>query len=288
MSQWTNPCNEEEQALREDFDAHFQRLAAESGRALAGYVREQAWTQVLLYARRLRTFADGVSETEVRLLLPDRQSPGSRSFAIEGVVDVVEANGSRKMYDIKTHTPVEGLEDERVTRNIQQQLTLYASLWQNLRGEPLDGIGIIATKPSAAVDAALQRGSRADIEKAVRDWSPVKELALNTASIDETIRRFGCVVDAIESGEFPPRDAEDLSKKDPGGRQNFGVDTCRNCGGRFGCSSYRSYQGQLAAKPTARRSGEKAPVIPAVFTDPEIDLWEELDARGLANSEFDE
>jgi hypothetical protein len=248
MNDWLQPTTDEERELLADFEAHFQRLSAESGRALAGYVRDQAWVQVLLYARHLRAFANEVSETEVRLLRPDAISPGNRRFAIEGVVDVVESKGQRKMYDIKTHTPVDGLHDESLTESISQQLTLYASLWERVRGERLTGIGIIATKPSAAVDTAVRAGDDEAISKVLEGWAPVKLLKFSEDSVEETIRAFGGVVDKIEEGCFPPRAAADLNKREPGARTVFGVETCRNCGGRHGCSSFKGYQAEKEIK----------------------------------------
>ena len=287
MNDWLQPATDEERELLSDFDAHFQRLTAESGRALAGYVRDQAWVQVLLYARHLRAFANEVAETEVRLLRPDAVSPGNRRFAIEGVVDVVESKGERKMYDIKTHTPVEGLDDERLTESISQQLTLYASLWERVRGERLTGIGIIATKPSTAVDTALRMGDEDAIAEALEGWAPVKLLKLSEYSVEETIRAFGEVVDKIEEGCFPPRAAADLNKREPGARTVFGVETCRNCGGRHGCQSYRSYQAEketsIATKAAARERAAAFVVVSSAEEAEEEAAREELDSRAAMN-----
>ena len=56
-----------------------------------------------MYFRKMREVAETVSETEVKLTLPEQVSPHGNKFTIEGVVDIIRENESTTMYDIKTH-----------------------------------------------------------------------------------------------------------------------------------------------------------------------------------------
>src|SRR5690606_38139191 len=92
-----------EDFIRERFAENFEQLTLESGHTLTAEARETALQQVLLYWRKLREVALSVTDTEVRLSLPNRRSPQGREFTIEGVVDIVRADDQTIMYDIKTH-----------------------------------------------------------------------------------------------------------------------------------------------------------------------------------------
>ena len=81
-----------EQQLREMFDQNFERLRLENGHSLAPDVREAAWEQVRCYWRKLRHIAETVTDTEVKLNLPNQKTPKKRTFCIEGVVDFVREN----------------------------------------------------------------------------------------------------------------------------------------------------------------------------------------------------
>ena len=94
---------EVEAFLREAFEANYERLRLETGHTLPVDLKATAWEQVLLYWRRLAELARRVTETEVRLTLPDQRTPKRRRFGIEGVVDIVREDGRTVMYDLKTH-----------------------------------------------------------------------------------------------------------------------------------------------------------------------------------------
>jgi len=99
-----NPTDKEIEAfLRESFEQNFELLKLESGHSLGADIKDAAWNQVLFYWRKLKDIATRVTETEVRLNLPDQESPGGRKFGIEGVVDIVREGDQTVMYDIKTH-----------------------------------------------------------------------------------------------------------------------------------------------------------------------------------------
>lgn len=231
----TKTINEEQ--LREMFDRNFERLRLENGHSLAPDVRAAAWEQVYAYWLKLGHIARTVTDTEVKLNLPNQKSPKKRTFCIDGVVDIVRENEKVTMYDFKTH------DLDFVRENIglyRDQLNVYAYIWQNLRGERLDETAVIATPVPESVSAALRSRDPATIEAAFKDWSPVVPIEFEPTNVSKTISAFAEVVDKIEDHQFGPKPVEDLKKRE-GERGTFATRVCRNCDVRFSCSSYREY-----------------------------------------------
>lgn len=260
--------DEIETFIREMFEQNYEQLRLESGRAITPDVKETALNQVLLYWRKLRSVAENVTDTEVRLSLPNRETPAGRDFTIEGVVDILRENDQTLMYDIKTH------DADQVRRNLdqyEQQLNVYAYIWQELRRQSLDGMAVIATDyPETVKEALATRDARA-IEYALNDWDPVVPIDFDSDRVEDTIRSFGCVVDDIEDGRFAPPPVETL-KDNLGGTYaiRFATRVCRNCDARFSCSSYRLYawggNRQVAERNLAQYFGDFPP-------DPEQETW---------------
>src|ERR1700730_17227223 len=149
--------------LRETFAKNSERIRFESGHALAPETKEAALDQVLLYWRRLRNVAEKITSTEVRLHLPNQTTPKGRKFNIEGVVDIVQEGEKTIMYDLKTH------DADFVRANLstyEEQLNVYAYIWQKLRGSQLDGTAILATRFPKYVKEALKSGDRGRLENA--------------------------------------------------------------------------------------------------------------------------
>ena len=59
------------------------------------------------------------------------------------------------------------------------------------------------------------------------------------------------MVDNIENHSFHAKLVEELTRQIDGTRITFATRTCRNCDGRFSCSSYREYALQSGAKSSA-------------------------------------
>jgi len=59
--------------------------------------------------------------------------------------------------------------------------------------------------------------------------------------VEDTIHKFACVVDKIESREFKPPSIEHLKERIGGTKQRFATRVCRNCDARFSCDAYREY-----------------------------------------------
>lgn len=258
---------EMEAALKKMFDENFHRLRAESGHSLSPEVKALAWQQVVLYWRRLREIAESITDTEVRLNLPCQKTPKGRAFSIEGVVDIVREADRTTMYDIKTHDLT------FVKENLpfyEKQLNVYAYIWQHLRGERLDEMAVICTQLPQRVRDAFGDGNRVDLEAALREWEPVVPIDLDLSSVQETIREFGEVVDAIEEGCFAPPAVARL-RKGQAKNQNFAHRICQNCDGRFSCHSYREYANVL------RRIGSTdfLPFFDSVIEEKEVESWRE-------------
>jgi len=227
-----------EQTLRDFFETNFERLRLEGGHSLAPDVKETAFRQVVAYWRRLTEIAQHVTDTEVALSLPQQVSPDGRSFTIEGVVDIVRMGDSTVMYDIKTH------DAESVRGELElygPQLNVYAYIWQELRGMPLDAAAVIATRIPPALETAMVNADDEQTELELELWDPVVPVPIDAGSVRQTIRDFGEAVDSIENGRFAPKSLEQLRRR--GGRSGvpFAVEVCRNCDVRFSCEPYRAY-----------------------------------------------
>lgn len=125
---------EMETYIRNIFEQNFELLRLESGGSIAPDVKATALQQVLLYWRFLRDVAENVTDTEVHLSLPGCESPKGRDYTIEGIVDIVRDNDRTIMYDVKTH------DADYVRANLpmyEEQLNVYAHIWQRLRKEPV-------------------------------------------------------------------------------------------------------------------------------------------------------
>jgi hypothetical protein len=226
-----------EEQLREMFEQNFERLRLENGHSLAPDVRAAAWEQVRCYWLKLRHIAETVTDTEVKLNLPNQKTPKKRIFCIEGVVDIVRENDEVTMYDIKTH------DLEFVQENIElyrDQLNVYAYIWQNLRGERLDETAVIATPVPDSVSAAIRSDDPVQIKEALAAWNPVVPVAFDAGNVKKTVAAFAKVVDEIEDHEFHPPPLSVLTRRE-GKRGTFATRVCRNCDMRFSCSSYREY-----------------------------------------------
>jgi len=68
-----------EKRLRGMFERNYQRLRLESGHALTPEIKEAALQQVLYYWKKLRDLANTITDTEVRLHLPNQLSRGNGS-----------------------------------------------------------------------------------------------------------------------------------------------------------------------------------------------------------------
>ena len=228
-----------EEFIREAFEENFESLKRNSGHVISPHLREMALNQVLLYWRKLSEVAENVTETEVRLHLPNQKTSSGRKYSIEGVVDIVRAHDRVIMYDIKTH------ESEYVRAHPEeygQQLSVYAYIWQHLRGQQLDETAIIATAYPLSVREAIAGRDPAAIARAVSDWDPLVRLPFEPEKVEAVIAEFARVVDDIEDNRFAPtpvaRLRERIGKSD---NSLFATSICRYCDARFSCMAYRSY-----------------------------------------------
>jgi hypothetical protein len=224
--------------LQEAFDENYERLRLSTNQALSPAARENARRQVQLYWRKLSDIAKRITETEVRLALPAQTTPKGRSFVIEGVVDIVQESGHTVMYDIKTH------EAEFVRKNrslYTDQLNVYAHIWKELRGQPLDKAAVIATAIPESLKQALNSGDEDYILYEVQKWSPLVEIDFDETKVEETIQDFAETVDRIEDGDFTPPPAERLSERRHDQGALFATRVCNNCDARYSCPAYRMY-----------------------------------------------
>lgn len=227
-----------EEFLRDAFEDNFEYLKLESGHTISPALKEIAWLQVKLYWEKLKKIAEKVTETEVKLTLPEQITPDKLRYTIEGVVDIVREAGKITMYDLKTHEA----DQVRAHKEVYaRQLNVYAHIWQNLRGQKLDEIAIIATAVPEDLREALELGDPVSIASEMKNWEPVVPLDFDQAKVNECINDFGKIVDKIESSKFTAQTVAQLNKKMPGRKTSYGVSVCRYCDGRFSCDSYRKF-----------------------------------------------
>lgn len=276
-----------EARIREFFDANYRQILAEGGaHVLTPRALEQARQQVEHYWKKLRDIAINVTETEVRLQLPNQSTPKGRKFVIEGVVDLVREADRLHMYDIKTHY----CEEVRHHRTIYTaQLNVYAYIWERLRGQAIQDMGVIAIQLPHALREAIRTTDLARIAQELEQWNPLVAISPDPAAIEATFNHIAHTVDLIEDGAFSPPAPERLaeivgSDQNTGGQKiAFATLHCRNCDGRFSCDSYRQYMKN--SDGTARRF-DLLKYLDTTVDDGELDDWIdgniELDLEKLA------
>lgn len=237
--------------IKQRFDENYQILSSESSHKLAPHTLEAAHQQVIHYWGKLSHLAKTITNTEVPLTLPGQHTPGGVPYSIHGVVDMAKEGEQSHLYDIKTH------DAGFVKANpgyYQEQLNVYAYIWQKLHNKSLSGTSIIATKlPADSSEASLA------------NWYPVVSLPFNQAAVVNTIQHFGEIVDCIEGRQFHPRSSDELSQTEVGARVALADELCINCDGRFSCSSYANY---LELNPDKKQ--KKTPVVALIPSEQEL------------------
>lgn len=227
--------------IEESFEENYELLRLEGGHSLAPHVKKMALEQVKQYWKKLRNLAENVSDTEVRLTLPQQNTPKGKSYTIQGVVDVVKQDDKTVMYDIKTHD-VDFVRCNK--KDYEGQLNIYAHIWQSVRGQHLDGTSIIAIGETEGLRKAKQRAYQANneqiLERAIAEWNPEVPIQLDVEQVEVHLESFGEVVDMIEEFQFRPLPVEKLQSKVQDNK-TFAVHVCRNCDVRFSCESYKEY-----------------------------------------------
>ena len=224
--------------IKEMFAENYELLRLEGGHSLTEDIKELALNQVIYYYKKMKDVATRVTDTEVKLTLPNQRTSQGREFTIEGIVDIIKEENETWMYDIKTHEP------EYIRDNIdlyEHQLEVYSYIWQKLRKQELDHTAIISTSYPKALKEALFTNDLNRIETELMKWDPLIEIPLSKEKIDEKINNFAEVVDNIEDKKFIPAPIEKLDKIVVGTNQKFVTRVCRNCDARFSCDSYRKY-----------------------------------------------
>ena len=224
--------------IREYFEENYELMRLEGGHAITEDIKQLALTQVLYYFTKLRDVATKVTDTEVKLTLPDQRTPQGRNFTIEGVVDIVRDDDETWMYDIKTHD-IAYIESNKELYG--KQLNVYAHIWQELRGQQLNKTAVISTAYPEGLRQAHLLNDQFRIQYELSKWKPLVELEFDQEKVKDVIHDFAEVVDCIEDKKFHPTPVEILQEKMEGTNALFATRVCRNCDARFSCSSYREY-----------------------------------------------
>jgi len=274
----TTDSAEMEAFIRETFEENYEMLRAEGAGALSPDVRTTALQHVLLYWRKMREVAESVTDTEVKLSLPQCKASGGREFTIEGIVDIVREEERTVMYDIKTH------DADYVRTNLElyeDQLNVYAYIWQHLRTQPLDEAAVIATDYPEAIRDALASNDEDRLAYELAKWDPLVPIPFDLDSVEATIDEFAGVVDAIEEGVFCPRAPDELAERLPGSNRLFATRVCINCDARFSCASYRAY----AVRVRGRFERQFREYFGDVGTDVERDNWRTVNLEAARDAD---
>jgi hypothetical protein len=224
--------------IKEYFEDNYELMRLEGGHAVTEDIKQLALTQVLYYFTKMRDVAMRVTDTEVKLTLPDQKTPKGRSFTIEGIVDIVRDDNETWMYDIKTHDTAYIESNKEL---YEKQLNLYAHIWQQLRGQVLDKTAIISTAYPEGLKQAHLLNDQFRIQYELSKWNPMIELDFDQEKVKEIVDHFAEIVDCIEDQKFKPASVETLRTTMEGTNALFGTRVCRNCDVRFSCASYREY-----------------------------------------------
>jgi hypothetical protein len=224
--------------IKEFFEDNYEMMRLEGGHAITEDIKQIALTQVLLYFEKMKDVATRVTDTEVKLTLPDQKTPKGRNFTIEGVVDIIRDDEETWMYDIKTHDPEYIISNKRL---YERQLNVYAHIWQELRKEELDSTAIISTAFPQPLKQAYLLNDLYRIKYEMAKWQPLIPIPFIQENVKDTVHDFACVVDEIEDKNFYPASIDVLSSQMEGTSALFATRVCRNCDARFSCSSYREY-----------------------------------------------
>lgn len=224
--------------IREFFEENYELMSLEGGHAITEDIKQLALTQVLYYYTKMKEVATRVTDTEVKLTLPNQKTPEGRSFTIEGIVDIVRNDDETWMYDVKTH------DLDYIIANKElygKQLNVYAYIWQQLRGQQLNKTAIISTSFPDSLKHAHLINDQFRIQYELSKWNPLVELDFDQRRIEEVVADFANTVDCIEAKKFKPAPVEQLNEKMEGTNALFATRVCRNCDARFSCASYREY-----------------------------------------------
>ena len=238
-----------EEAIIRMFEDNYEALRLAGGHALTEDIKQLALKQVIAYYRKLKSVAEKITETEVKLTLPNQTTPKGNKFNIEGIVDIVREEDEVWMYDIKTHD-ADYIREH--TEFYENQLNVYAHIWQNLRKNRLDHTAIISTSLPGKVKEAINLDNKneenKELELVLKNWDPIIEINYKQENVDDTIHDFAEAVDNIEDRCFSAPPVKYLKNRIEGPNVQFATYVCRNCDARFSCSSYREYVKQSGAR----------------------------------------
>lgn len=224
--------------LRVLFEDNFEELKYETGRSITPNMKELAWQQVRLYYEKMGEIAKKMTETEVKLILPEQVTPEGKKYTIEGVVDIVQEEDRITMYDIKTHNSRDVESNKELYKG---QLNIYAHIWENLRNTVIDKVAIIATEPPVEIREAIDKGDDDLLKSLIKSWNPIVDLDFDDREVTKQIKSFGEVVDKIEDRKFKSPSLAQLKQVNKGQKTPFGTAVCRHCDARYSCSSYDKY-----------------------------------------------
>ena len=195
---------------------------AESGHALSPEVKNAAFQQVLHYWRRLHDLAERITDTEVRLNLPNARRRAGSSASRAWWTSSARRNGRR----CTTSRPTTRSSSARTGTLPGPAQHLRAHLVQ-ARGAAPGQTAVISTHLPAAVKDAISGGDAETIADEMGRWEPVIPIRFDADNVETTIQDLGKVVNRIEGGKCSSASVARLRKRD--GERTFGDRVCGSC-----------------------------------------------------------
>lgn len=269
--------DEIEKLIIDSFEENYEALRIETDRTITSFAKDMALEQIIHYWRKLNEIAKQVTETEVRLILSNQATPEGRKYSIEGIVDIVQQGSEIWLYDLKTQNADFIREKQDV---YEDQLNIYAHIWEHLEDKKLTSTGVICTSLPRQLRNALKFLSPTLIEHEFKRWEPIIKMNFSEENVQNTIKKFGEVVDHIENHDFEPPSEKKLAEVGNIDKVTFATRVCRNCDVRFSCPSYISY---VIKRGDRSQSGFKK--FFAFAAVPDEDEQEEWVSGNLTSSE---
>ena len=154
-----------EEKLREFFEANYEYLKESSGHSINELMKERAFEQVLIYWKKHRQMILDGKVSSMQISVPNLRTPNKAiPYSIEGMIDVLEKDGKRSLFDVTTNSR-EQIEDD--IELYKYELNLYAYELDRMKESDIGGTFVLSTSMPRDVRYALKNGNASELEHAL-------------------------------------------------------------------------------------------------------------------------
>ena len=225
-----------EEKLREFFEANYEYLKESSGHSINELMKERAFEQVLIYWKKHRQMILDGKVSSMQISVPNLRTPNKAiPYSIEGMIDVLEKDGKRSLFDVTTNSR-EQIEDD--IDLYKDELNLYAYELERMKESDIGGTFVLSTSMPRDVRYALKNGNASELEHALANWNPIVPVQHSHDVLESAVKKVGEVVEKIQNCEFDPPSPSVLKKEFKDGR-TFCSHICENCDIRKSCEAFK-------------------------------------------------